>query len=92
MMGPKVSEIPPGCPPEGRGWGALGWLDVAGSQEGLGKGVEGTLGSGGIIWSHTHTHTDGGALGGAGGSHPTSPGRCRISPGTGVLREVCVWG
>lgn len=56
-MGPKVSEIPPACPPEGRGWGALGWLDVAGSQEGLGKGAEGTLGSGGIIWSHTHTHT-----------------------------------
>lgn len=48
MMGPKVSETPP----EERGW-----LGVTGSEEGLGKGVEGTLSSGGIIWQVGDTHT-----------------------------------
>lgn len=46
----------------------MGWLDVAGSEEGQGKGVKGTLSSGGIIRQAGDTHTNGGALDG-GGAH-----------------------
>lgn len=92
-MGPKVSET---CLPahlRGEGGGLVGWLDMVGSGEGLRTGGEGTLSSGGIIWQAGRAHTQMGVpWTGAGGSHPTSPGRRRVPPGAGVLREVCVGG